>query len=242
MDILSAAPFAKPSVFRPGIEEYAERHTTPTHPELDALAARTREVCPEFSGMMTSPAQITFLGMLASMVRAERILEAGTFTGYSALGMARVLPDYGELVTVDDYSVDDRARQLALDAFAASPYGGRVRLVEADAIAALNSETGPFDLIFLDANKPCHRTCYEIIMSRNLLAPNGVLVIDNTLWCGLVLDPPVPGSAHTDPMERLMATWAHDVVALNAHIAGDPRVTNALLTVRDGMSLIRHAR
>jgi caffeoyl-CoA O-methyltransferase len=175
------------------------------------------------------------------------VLEVGTFTGHATVGMAAELPETGQVVTIDNFSADDRARTIAREAFAHSPYGHKIRLIEGDAFATLSSVEGDFDIVFVDADKPNYIAYYECILQRGLLRPDGLLVFDNTLWGGTVLDPPdsVPSlddATGDEWMSRMIAGWSQHVAMFNEHVLRDPRVTSVLLTVRDGMTMITHAR
>ncbi|MEU6602760.1 O-methyltransferase [Streptomyces flaveolus] len=250
--------FKKPSIFRSGIEEYAEAHSTPPSEELKELHADTERLCPEWADIATSSAQVAFLSMLVDMVGAKRILEIGTFTGHATVGLAAALPDDGELVTVDSYVADERARDLALKAFARSAHGHKIKLVEANALETLRTLEGSFDFIFVDADKPNYAHYFDTILERGLLAENGLLAIDNTLWGGIVVDSLTQKSEEADRilaagdeeqavsgdewLSTMLTEWGAYVVAFNDKVAKDPRVRAVMLTVKDGITLVRHAR
>lgn len=202
----------------PALDHYAHEHTTPRGPLFDALRDAT------YASMKSPHMQVgrvegALLALLCRLLRARRVLEVGTFTGFSALSMAEALPDDGELITCD---VDPEATGIARSFFDRSPHGRKItiRLGQAlETIAALPNE--PFDLAFIDADKEHYADYYEAILPR--LRPGGLLVADNTLWSGKVLAP----EAETD----------HAIVRFNDHVNADPRVENVLLSVRDGMML-----
>ncbi|MCJ1681153.1 class I SAM-dependent methyltransferase [Streptomyces sp. APSN-46.1] len=249
--------FKKSSIFQPGIEEYAEAHSTAPSAELEQLHADTERLCPEWADIATSSAQVSFLSMLVGMVGAKRILEIGTFTGHATIGLAAVLPADGEIITVDNYSADVRARDLAQNAFARSANGHKIKLVEAGALETLREIEGPFDFIFVDADKPNYANYFDLILERGLLAENGLLAIDNTLWGGVVVDAMTQNSeeaerilaADADTQEvsgdewlsNMLTEWGAYVVAFNDKVAKDPRVNTVMLTVKDGITLVRHA-
>jgi caffeoyl-CoA O-methyltransferase len=160
----------------------------------------------------------TFLRLLVKLARARRVLEVGTFTGYSALMMAEGLPDDGELITCD---IDPNAAAMAREFFARSPHGKKIHLRMGPALETLKTLQGPFDLAFIDADKTNYSAYYDAVVP--LLRSGGLLVADNTLWSGRILNP-------VDPSD-------HALVAFNKKVAADPRVDKALLTVRDGMML-----
>jgi len=240
----SDAVFKKPSIFRDGIDAYARSVSTAVDGNLADLARQTADEVPEWADISTSAVQVAFLQILISTARMRRVLEVGTFTGHGTVAMAAALPADGEIVTVDSYVTDGRARAVAEKAFQSSPDRDKIKPVVEDALVGLRSVTGPFDLIFLDADKPNYIKYYETILERELLTPNGLIVVDNTLWGGEVLAPrEVPPSTEAvsgeEWVERMFAEWAASVVAFNQHVAQDPRVRNVLLTVQDGMTLIQ---
>jgi caffeoyl-CoA O-methyltransferase len=203
------------------IEDYCLAHTSPTDPLLEELAGYTRAHC-KMPQMLTGPVEGTFLRMLVQTSGARRILEIGTFTGYSALSMAAGLPDDGELVTCD---IDPDTNAIARSFWARSPHGGKIspRLGPAlDTLATLPVDPA-FDFVFIDADKENYLKYYETILPR--LRPGGLIAADNTLWSGKVLDPREPSD--------------HAIVAFNDQVSRDPRVEHVLLSVRDGVLLIR---
>jgi caffeoyl-CoA O-methyltransferase len=207
----------------PGIEEYAERHTTPDHAFVLALADRTRADFP-MPQMMVGPVEARLLQMLVVVLRPHMVLEIGTFTGYSALSMAAVLPPGGRVITCE---ADERHAAAARRNIAASPWADRVSLEAGPALTTLARLDGPFDFVFIDADKTNLRGYYEAALAK--LAGGGLIAVDNTLWNGDVLD-----SATSDRETR-------DIAGFNAFVAADPRVVCVLLTVRDGVTLIRRA-
>jgi caffeoyl-CoA O-methyltransferase len=142
------------------------------------------------------------------------------FTGYSALMMAAALPDEGRLITCD---VDPQAEAMARKYFARSPHGEKIEIRMGPALETLPKIEGPLDLAFIDADKTGYAAYYEILVEKML--PGGLLVLDNMLWSGEVLDP-------GDDDARALAEMAR-------RVNDDPRVENVLLTVRDGMMLAR---
>ncbi|MCH8814190.1 MAG: class I SAM-dependent methyltransferase [Chloroflexi bacterium] len=202
------------------IEEYAGGHTTPLPELLDELVAVTREKMGGLSMMLSGQVEGTFLQMLAASLGAKRILEIGMFTGFSAQMMAAALPENGELITCD---VNPQAIEIAKSFFARSPHGHKITVREGPALETLKTLEPPFDLVFIDADKENYTNYYEA--SLPLLGPNGIIAVDNVLWSGNVLDP-------KDESGKA-------IVAFNDHVQADERVTNVLLTVRDGLTLIR---
>ena len=158
----------------------------------------------------------TLLQALIRVSGAKRVLEIGTFTGFSALMMAHALPEDGELITCD---IDPRP--LAREFFAKTPHGKKIDLRVGPALDTIDTLQGPFDLVFIDADKTNYLNYY--VKCIDLLSPRGVIAVDNTLWGGKVLDP-------KDESDKAIA-------ALNAYVTNDPRVNNVLLTLRDGLML-----
>jgi len=202
------------------IDAYCLAHTTPADPLLDELAAYTRAHC-KLPQMLTGPVEGTFLKMLVQISGAKRVLEIGTFTGYSALSMAAGLPDDTELITCE---IDLEHARIAQTFFDRSPHGKRIVLMlgpALDTLRALPTDT-TFDFVFIDADKENYLNYYEAVLPR--LKSGGLIVADNTLWSGKVLDPKEKSD--------------HAIVAFNAHVANDPRVEQVLLSVRDGVLLV----
>jgi caffeoyl-CoA O-methyltransferase len=205
----------------PALEAYAHDHTKPRPELFDEIREFT------YSSMRSPQMQVgrvegTLLKTLVAISGARRVLEIGTFTGYSALSMAEALPDGGELVTCD---VDPRATEAARGFFDRSPHGKKITIALGDAtktIAAMPLDP-PFDLAFIDADKTTYGNYYDLVLPR--LKKGGLIVADNTLWSGKVLKP----SADDD----------RAICAFNDKVHADPRVENVLLTVRDGMMLAR---
>jgi caffeoyl-CoA O-methyltransferase len=205
------------------IESYAEAHTTPEPEYLRALADETRATLSS-PGMMVGPVEGRVLQTFVYLAAARRVLEIGTFSGYSALSMAAGLPDGGQIVTCE---VDPRHAEVARRHIAASPFADRIDVRLGPALDTIEGLQGDFDLVFIDADKQGYIDYFEAVLPK--LAPRGVIIADNTMWGGAVADDSV-----TD--ERTMA-----VRAFNDHVAKDRRVVCVQMTVRDGMTLIRRA-
>ena len=201
------------------IEAYAESHTEAVDLLFDELREETQRsmASPE---MQVGRVEGIFLKTLVTISRARRALEIGMFTGYSALMIASALPEGGELVTCD---VDPKAESIARRYFARSPHGSKIKIRMGPALETLRTLRGPLDFVFVDADKENYSNYYDAAIP--LLSPGGLLVADNALWSGKVLDP-------KEPSDRAIA-------AFNDRVAADPRVEKVLLTVRDGMFLAR---
>ena len=207
-------------IVEPRVEEYAEAHSSPDGELFERLAAETRETS-EAPQMMVGLLEGRFLGALVRSTGATRILELGTFTGYSSISMALALPDDGRLITCDvNPETTEIARRYAAEAGVVDRIEYRTGAA-LDTIAQLDVQ---FDLIFIDADKPNYLNYYEGTLPK--LAPRGLMILDNTLWSGRVADP-----QEDDENTRAIRE-------VNAHILADPRVENVLLTVRDGMNLV----
>ncbi|MDQ3067162.1 MAG: class I SAM-dependent methyltransferase [Actinomycetota bacterium] len=201
------------------LEEYAEAHSTAPDPLLAELAEETRATM-SAPQMLTGPIEGRFLELLVHVSGSKRILEIGTFTGYSALSMAAALPEDGRIDTLD---IEPKHAEVAQRYFDRSPHGSKITLHLGPAIKMIAGLEGEFDLVFIDADKEGYDSYYEAVLPR--LSARGLIAIDNTLWSGRVLDP-------QDESTRMIA-------ALNDKIAADERVVAVQLTVRDGVTLIR---
>lgn len=202
------------------IEAYAAAHSAPVPALVQELIDTTRRELPHIQHMLSGQVEGQLLQMLAASLRATRILEIGMLTGVSAQLLAAALPDDGEVITCE---LEPRHIEIALAFLARSPHGHKIHVRQGPALATLATLEGPFDLIFIDADKPNYLAYYEAALP--LLAPNGILAIDNVLWSGRILDPQTE-------VDRAVA-------ALNERIAADARVTAVMLTVRDGLTLVR---
>jgi caffeoyl-CoA O-methyltransferase len=204
----------------PPVEQYAAEHTTDDGELFRRLEAETREktTAPQ---MMVGLIEGRFLEFLVRLLGARRVLELGTFTGYSSLSMARGLPDDGRIVTCDvNPETTEIARRYATEAGLADKIEYRL----GPGVEAIEQLAGPFDLVFIDADKPNYVNYYEAALPK--LADDGLIVADNTLWSGRVVED------EADESTRV-------IKAFNDHVRNDPRVETVLLTVRDGMLLIR---
>jgi caffeoyl-CoA O-methyltransferase len=204
------------------IERYAEAHTTPPTELQRRLANETRETL-RSPQMLTGVVEGRLLEFLVFALRPQRVLELGTYSGYSSLAMASVLPPGGH---IDTCEVEEAHADVAQRYLAEAGVGDRVTIHLGPALETIERLEGEFDLVFIDADKVNYPAYYEALVPR--LAAGGIMVLDNTLWSGRVLDP-------DDSPEAQM------FVELNARIASDPRVTAVLLTVRDGVTLVRRA-
>ena len=221
-----------------GLEPYVAHCTSPESPALAALAAQTHahdwtqrgdEAIALEQEMLSGHVEGVALRFLVMMTAARRVLELGMFTGYSALALAEALPADGRLVACE---LDPEAADFARENFAQSPAGARIEVRVGPArqtLEALEQAGEMFDLVFVDADKRGYLDYVCTLIDGQLLAPGGVICVDNTLLQGEPWMPAAPS-----PNGAAIATF-------NAVIAGDPRVEQVLLPLRDGMTLIRRA-
>jgi caffeoyl-CoA O-methyltransferase len=201
----------------PAVEQFARDHTEPESELHVRLREETHRVM-DRPQMQVDVIEGRFLKMLVRLTGARTILEIGTFTGYSALMMAEGLPDDGRLITCE---VDPKAEAIARRYFSESPHGSKITIRMRPALETIKTLAGPFDLVFIDADKANYSNYYEA--SLPLLKPGGLIIADNVLWSGKVLDPQDADD--------------HAIVAFDQVVQSDPRVENVCLTVRDGMML-----
>jgi caffeoyl-CoA O-methyltransferase len=201
------------------IDRYVDDHTTPLEPLLEELHTVTWESVgsPE---MISGPVVGQLLRAVTAMAAPSLVLEIGTFTGYSALAMAGGLPAGGRIVTCE---LSAQRAEFAQSWFDRSPHGSSIEVRVGPALDTIASLDGPFDLVFIDADKEGYREYYEAVMPK--LSPRGVILADNTLRGGDVVDP--------------HSSMARAAAAFNDHVHADPRTENVLLTIRDGLMLVR---
>ncbi len=205
------------------LDAYAAAHTSSPPALLDELAAETKATleCPQ---MLTGPVEGRFLQTLVFATGATRILEIGTYSGYSALSMAGGLAEGGH---IDTCELSEQHAEVARRYIAQSPHADRITVHLGPAIETIARLDGPFDLVFVDADKPGYDAYYEAVLPK--LAPRGLIVFDNMLQNGRVVSEPDAGEA------------TKAIVALNEKLVADERVVCVLLTVRDGVTLVRKA-
>lgn len=209
-----------PDLVSPDIDAYAAVYSLPETSVRRELREETERTM-EFARMIVGPLEGAFLHMMAHLVQAERVLEIGMFTGYSALCFAEALPEKGRVVTCE---VDEASAAVARRFFAQSPHGRKIEIRMGPALETMASLTGPFDVIFIDADKGNYVNYYR--RAIELLSPRGVILIDNVLWSGdVLLNPP--------PDDRTAA-----IQELNRVVAADTRMTAVLATIRDGVWII----
>ncbi len=211
-------------LINPEVLEYADAHTTAQTASLEVVDASTKA---DFAawGMMVGRQEGRFLEMLVYALQATSVLEIGTFTGYSAIAMAAGLAKGGSIISLE---VDPHHAKVARGNIAAAGYESYISVVEGPALRSLDELQGPFDLVFIDADKASYDAYYEAVLPK--LSAHGLIVVDNTLQSGGVL------ASEKHPHEN-----AEALRAFNDKVVNDPRVVCVLTTVRDGVTLIRRA-
>jgi predicted O-methyltransferase YrrM len=204
------------------IESYAEANTTPPAELLRRLADETRAEL-RSPQMLTGTVEGRLLEFLVFALRPKRVLELGTYSGYSSISMASVLPAGAH---IDTCEVDETHAAFARRYQEEAGVADRITIHLGPALETIERLDAEYDLIFIDADKLNYPAYYEALVPR--LSANGIMVLDNTLWSGRVAEPP-----ETPETEMF--------VELNARIAADPRVVAVMLTVRDGVTLVRRA-
>jgi len=212
-----------PLEFPERLERYVEDHTTAPPDRLEALEAETRETL-SFPQMLTGRVEGRLLETLVHVMRPRLVVELGTYSGYSALSMAAALPEGGRIVSCE---VSDEHADFAQRHVDASPYADRIEIRRGPALETMAQLDGPYDLVFVDADKGGYADYYEAAVPK--LAEHGLIVADNTLWSGRVADP-----AQDDESTRALREF-------NRRVRDDPRTVSVMLTVRDGITLIRRA-
>jgi caffeoyl-CoA O-methyltransferase len=210
-------------IVREEIERYAEEHTTPPTELLAALAEETRASL-RSPQMLTGTIEGRLLEMLVWASGARRVLELGTYSGYSSLSMAAALPEDGH---IDTCEIEEQHAEVARRYIDQSPYADRITVHLGPALETIDRLEGDFDLVFIDADKENYVNYYEAVLPR--LGERGLIAADNTLWSGRVLD-------DEDTSEGTRA-----IKAFNEHVRADSRVVSVMLSVRDGVTLIRRA-
>jgi predicted O-methyltransferase YrrM len=204
------------------IEEYASHHTKPESSALNELTRETWQtmVLPRMS---SGHYQGKFLSMVAQMIRPSRVLEIGTYTAYSTWCLAEGLTEDGELITID---INDELQRFHKKYAPQMKNGDRVKFKYGNAMIEIPQLEGSFDLIFIDADKENYMHYYEMLLPK--LKLGGWMLIDNVLWSGKVVEP-----IKANDIETLT------LLELNKKVTEDSRVDNLLLSIRDGLMLVR---
>lgn len=205
-------------ITHPLVENYAETHTTPESEQLAALLKSSSSSL-KYVDMISGRVVGGLLKILVLASGAKRVLEVGTFTGYSALLMAEALPADGEVITLE---MNQKYIDLALKHIRTSEHGRKIKLVAGDARKTMPAAEGEFDLIFIDGDKLSYRHYYETALQK--VRKNGLIVIDNVLWDATVLEP-------GDEKAKYIAEF-------NDYVHSDARVEKVMLPVRDGVYIL----
>ena len=203
------------------LQAYMDRWVSPLPELLQEVDQFTRAHHPE-AHMLSGAQQGQFLSMISQLMQPRRILEIGTFTGYSALCLASGLTESGTLTTIENREVDARAAQGFFDR---SPYRDRIRLLQGDAHSILPTLTESWDLVFLDADKTGYLDYFNTVLPS--VRPNGFILADNIFFHGQVLEDPVKGKN------------AKALLAFAEAVQANPAVEQVPIPLRDGLMLIR---
>ncbi len=201
------------------IDEYLRLHTSRADPLLSELTADTQANA-KLPQMQSGHVEGTLLAILAQTLNARLVLEIGTYTGYSALTMAAALPADGRVITCD---IDPVATAMARRYWARSPHGAKIDLRMGPALDTIATIAEPIDLVFIDADKETYVRYWDACVPK--VRQGGLLVADNVLWSGKVLNP-------QDALD-------HAMVAFNTHVRYDDRVTAVMIPLRDGVTIAR---
>ena len=214
-----------PGLVPEAVEDYAAAHTTPAPAHLAAVEAQTRATLGS-PAMLTGQVEGRLLETLVFLARPRLVLEIGTYSGYGALSMAAALPEGGRIVTCE---LSDEHADFAERHIAAAGLADRIDVRRGPALETIAGLDGPFDLVFIDADKAGYLAYYEAVLPK--LSADGLIVVDNVLWSGRVA-----AAAADDDTEATIA-----LREFNDHVAADDRVVQVMLTVRDGVTLVRRA-
>ena len=204
------------------LEDYILSHIEPA-PEYLYRLWRATNVHTIHGRMASGHLQGRLLKMLVEMIRPQRVLEIGTFSGYSAISMAEGLPEGGRLYT---FEINDEMEDFTRPWIEGSAVADRIEFIIGDALVEAPKLGITFDLAFMDGDKRTYRDCYEMLM--RILRPGGFILADNTLWDGHVVDHAYDKDRQTQGIETF-----------NDYIAHDERVEQVILPLRDGLTLIR---
>ena len=203
------------------MEAYAAAHSTAPSAMLDSVARSTREWS-DRPQMMVDGLEGRFLALLVAVTGARRILEVGTFSGYSAISMVEALPPDGSITTLE---LSPEHATKAAEHIRAAGASDRITILQGPALDSLATLEGPYDFAFIDADKPGYPAYFDAVVP--LIRPGGLIVADNVLRDGRVLD------------ESSLDAGIIGMREFNDKVAADPRVEAVMLTIRDGVTLIR---
>ncbi len=203
-------------------EQYIEDHTTPENEVLHDLYRQTN-LRTFYPRMLSGRVQGKFLEMICRMLQPERVLEIGTFTGYSAIAMAQGMPENGVVCTIE---INGEMEPFIREYVAKAQMEKKIKLLMGDALQLIPEMDETFDLVFIDADKEQYIDYYELAMTK--LRSGGFVLADNVLWSGKVLEDDAVSDKET-----------MGIKTFNEHVKNDDRVEQVLLSIRDGLMLIR---
>lgn len=206
----------------PLLEHYAATHSE-REPELLNELARETHVKTTMPRMLSGHFQGRLLSLLSKLMQPELILEIGTFTGYSTLCLAEGLSSGGRLITLD---TNDETSSIAKKYFGRSEFGSQIELRITDATKEIEKIDGPFDIVFIDADKENYSRYFDLVIGK--MQKGGLIIADNVLWSGKVLQPVKPNDTETRALMQF-----------NSKVCADVRVDALLLPVRDGLMVLR---
>ena len=204
------------------LDKYLREHTTAQEEALEWIEKQTN-IHTNYPRMLSGAVQGRLLRILIGISSARSVLEIGSFTGYSAASMALALPPDGH---IDSLEINDELEELMRSGWERAGVSDKITLHIGDARKTLETLSGPYDLVFIDANKREYCDYYELVF--DLVRPGGLIVVDDVLWDGKVYDEKVSGDKQTQ-----------GVVAFNEMIKEDRRVEVVILPLRDGLSIVR---
>lgn len=204
------------------IEEYIQQHTTPENDVMRSIN-RTTHLKTYYPNMLSGQVQGKFLEMISRMIRPKNVLEIGTFTGYSAIAFAHGLAKGGKVYTID---INEELENLIKPFLRESGFEDRIELLIGNALDIIPELDQEFDLVFIDADKEQYVDYYELAIQK--LAPGGFILADNVLWGGKVLEADAKSDKETKGIKNF-----------NDHVKNDQRVEQVMLSVRDGLLLVR---
>lgn len=204
------------------LNDYLSKHSSRPNEALDWLEKQTN-IHTNFPRMLSGQVQGELLKLLVELSGASRVLEIGAFTGYSTICLASGLPEGG---FVDTLEINDELEDLMREGWKRAGVSDRITLHLGDAKETLAGLNGPYDLVFIDANKREYCEYFNLVLP--LLKPGGLIIADDVLWDGKVYTEPLATDAQTEGL-----------LAFNSRMADDPRVEVVILPIRDGISLIR---
>ena len=203
-------------------EQYVAEHSSPQSEALEWIQKQTH-IRTNYPRMLTGAVQGRFLTMLARISGAERVLEIGTFTGYSSTCFAYGIKEGG---MVDTLEINDELEDLIREGWERAGVRDKITLHIGDAKETLRTLSGPYDIVYMDANKREYCDYYDLIF--DLVRPGGLILADDVLWDGKLWQDPMPSDKQT-----------LGIAAFNDMVAADSRVESVILPWRDGLNIIR---